>query len=150
MGVVAHPPAQLRSVECPPTANVFGFKKGALERWGESMAVEVAPFGIGVTVLVAGTYGRRHQIRNGLRRPHRSRRARAPRSTQTAQWRNGSALTQRGARSPDIFAAGLAEALGGLSRSFVRPPRREPAHRRMLLIANKLLPAAAMHDLFRT
>ncbi|GAB4998250.1 hypothetical protein MAHJHV63_55440 [Mycobacterium avium subsp. hominissuis] len=29
--------------------------KGALERWGESLAGEIAPFGLGVTVLVAGT-----------------------------------------------------------------------------------------------
>ena len=27
-----------------------------MERWGESMACEIAPFGLGVTVLVAGTY----------------------------------------------------------------------------------------------
>ncbi len=27
-----------------------------MERWGESMAVEIAPFGLGVTILVAGTY----------------------------------------------------------------------------------------------
>ena len=30
--------------------------QGGLERWGESMAGEVAPFGIGVTILVTGTY----------------------------------------------------------------------------------------------
>ena len=30
--------------------------KGAMERWGESMAVEIAPFGLGVTILVTGTY----------------------------------------------------------------------------------------------
>ena len=34
----------------------YSSAKGALERWGESMAGELAPFGIGVTVLIAGTY----------------------------------------------------------------------------------------------
>ena len=34
----------------------YSAAKGAMERWGESMAGEVAPFGIGVTVLIAGTY----------------------------------------------------------------------------------------------
>src|SRR6202008_914735 len=34
----------------------YSAAKGALERWGESMACEIAPFGLGVTVLVAGTY----------------------------------------------------------------------------------------------
>ena len=34
----------------------LGLRKGALERWAESMAGEIAPFGLGVTVLIAGTY----------------------------------------------------------------------------------------------
>ena len=34
----------------------YSAAKGALERWGESMAGEIAPFGLGVTVLVAGMY----------------------------------------------------------------------------------------------
>jgi NAD(P)-dependent dehydrogenase (short-subunit alcohol dehydrogenase family) len=39
-----------------PATAPYSAAKGALERWGESMAVEIAPFGLGVTVLVAGTY----------------------------------------------------------------------------------------------
>ena len=27
-----------------------------MERWGESLAGEIAPFGLGVTILVTGTY----------------------------------------------------------------------------------------------
>ena len=34
---------------------LFG-RQAALERWAESMAGEIAPFGLGVTVLIAGTY----------------------------------------------------------------------------------------------
>ena len=34
----------------------YSAAKGAVERWGESMAGEIAPFGLGVTILVAGTY----------------------------------------------------------------------------------------------
>ena len=34
----------------------YSAAKGALERWAESLAGEIAPFGLGVTVLVAGTY----------------------------------------------------------------------------------------------
>ena len=39
-----------------PATAPYSAAKGALERWGESMAVEIAPFGLGVTTLVAGTY----------------------------------------------------------------------------------------------
>lgn len=39
-----------------PTISAYSAAKGALERWAEALALEVAPFGIGVTVLVAGTF----------------------------------------------------------------------------------------------
>src|SRR6185437_3685317 len=39
-----------------PATGPYSASKGAMERWGESLAAEVAPFGIGVTVLVTGTY----------------------------------------------------------------------------------------------
>lgn len=39
-----------------PGTAPYSAAKGALERWGESLAGEIAPFGLGVTVLVAGTY----------------------------------------------------------------------------------------------
>ena len=39
-----------------PGTAPYSAAKGALERWGESMACEIAPFGLGVTVLVAGMY----------------------------------------------------------------------------------------------
>ena len=34
----------------------YSASKGAMERWGESLAAEIAPFGLGVTILVTGTY----------------------------------------------------------------------------------------------
>ncbi len=39
-----------------PATAPYSAAKGALERWAEAMAGEVAPFGIGVTILVTGTY----------------------------------------------------------------------------------------------
>ena len=39
-----------------PGIAAYSAAKGALERWAESMAGEIAPFGLGVTVLVAGMY----------------------------------------------------------------------------------------------
>ena len=39
-----------------PATAPYSAAKGALERWGESLAGEIAPFGLGVTILVTGTY----------------------------------------------------------------------------------------------
>ena len=39
-----------------PSIAPYSASKGALERWAESMAGEIAPFGLGVTVLVTGTF----------------------------------------------------------------------------------------------
>jgi NAD(P)-dependent dehydrogenase (short-subunit alcohol dehydrogenase family) len=39
-----------------PAIAAYSAVKGASERWAEAMANEVAPFGVGVTVLVTGTF----------------------------------------------------------------------------------------------
>jgi NAD(P)-dependent dehydrogenase (short-subunit alcohol dehydrogenase family) len=39
-----------------PAISAYSAAKGALERWAEALSHEVAPFGIGVTVLVAGLF----------------------------------------------------------------------------------------------
>ena len=39
-----------------PATAPYSAAKGASERWAESLAGEIAPFGLGVTVLVTGTY----------------------------------------------------------------------------------------------
>ena len=39
-----------------PATAPYSAAKGASERWAESLAGEIAPFGVGVTVLVTGTY----------------------------------------------------------------------------------------------
>jgi NAD(P)-dependent dehydrogenase (short-subunit alcohol dehydrogenase family) len=36
--------------------SAYAASKGALERWAESLSIEIAPFNLGVTVLVAGTF----------------------------------------------------------------------------------------------
>jgi NAD(P)-dependent dehydrogenase (short-subunit alcohol dehydrogenase family) len=39
-----------------PGIGAYGASKAALERWAESLSQEIAAFGLGVTVLVAGTF----------------------------------------------------------------------------------------------
>jgi NAD(P)-dependent dehydrogenase (short-subunit alcohol dehydrogenase family) len=39
-----------------PSISAYSASKGALERWAEALAEEVAPFSLGVTILVCGTF----------------------------------------------------------------------------------------------
>ncbi len=127
-----------------PATAPYSAVKGALERWGESMAGEVAPFGIGVTVLVTGTYDTEiitdagttdSRVLDGpYARHHRT------------MDKRGRAAMKRAAKSPDRFATGLVKALES-NKPFVR--RSVGPDARMLLVANKLLPGAAMHTMTR-
>ena len=39
-----------------PLSSIYSATKAGLERWAESLAAEIAPHGLGVTILMAGTY----------------------------------------------------------------------------------------------
>jgi NAD(P)-dependent dehydrogenase (short-subunit alcohol dehydrogenase family) len=127
-----------------PSTAAYSAVKGALERWGESMAGEVAPFGIGVTTLVTGTYDT-EIITDAGAIDTRDLDGPYARHHSTMDKR-GRAMTQRAAKSPDKFAAGLARALED-SAPFVRRPVGPDA--RMVLTASRLLPGAGMHHMMR-
>jgi NAD(P)-dependent dehydrogenase (short-subunit alcohol dehydrogenase family) len=128
-----------------PVTATYSAVKGAVERWGESMAGEVSSFGIGVTILVTGTFDTEiitnadaisNRDFDGPYAPHHS----------IMEKRGLHALTQRIARPPEKFAVRLAKALDD-SAPFVKRPVGADA--RMLLIANRLMPGAAMHHMTR-
>jgi NAD(P)-dependent dehydrogenase (short-subunit alcohol dehydrogenase family) len=48
--------SSMGAVRGMPGISAYSATKGALERWAESLSFEIAPFGLGVTVLVAGTF----------------------------------------------------------------------------------------------
>jgi len=39
-----------------PAISAYSASKGALERWAEALSGEIAPFGLGVTILITGTF----------------------------------------------------------------------------------------------
>lgn len=127
-----------------PATAPYSAVKGALERWGESMAGEVASFGIGVTILVTGTYDTEIITDAGttdnrdLDGPYA-----AHHSTMD---KRGRAMMKRAAKSPEKFAIGLAKALDD-SSPFAR--HAVGADARMLLIANRVLPGVGMHHMTR-
>ncbi|MCV7300403.1 SDR family oxidoreductase [Mycobacterium barrassiae] len=127
-----------------PATAPYSAVKGALERWGESMAGEVAPFGIGVTILVAGTYDTEIITDEGTTD---SRDLAGPyaRHHKTMDKRGRYAM-KVAARPPEKFAVGLAKALDS-RKAFVR--RSVGPDARMLLLANKFMPSVVMHHMIR-
>jgi NAD(P)-dependent dehydrogenase (short-subunit alcohol dehydrogenase family) len=127
-----------------PATAPYSAVKGALERWGESMAGEVSPFGIGVTILVAGTYDTEIITDAGTT---------DCRDLAGPYARHHNKMDKRGrfamkvaARPPDKFAAGLAKALDSRA-PFVRRPVGPDA--RMLLMANRIMPSVGLHHMIR-
>ncbi|OBI48370.1 SDR family oxidoreductase [Mycobacterium sp. E787] len=126
-----------------PATAPYSAAKGALERWGESMACEIAPFGLGVTVLVAGTYDT-DIITDAGTTDNRNFGGPYARIHTTMNTRGRFAMKL--ARPPERFTDGLLKALGD----------RGPFRRRgvgpdasMLLAANRILPASGMHHVSR-
>ncbi|MDR3656273.1 MAG: SDR family oxidoreductase [Mycobacterium sp.] len=126
-----------------PGTAPYSAAKGALERWGESMAVEIAPFGLGVTVLVAGMYDTDIITDAGTT---------DDRNFDGPYARLHNAMNTRGrfavsfARSPERFTDGLVKALqdnGAYRRRGVGPDAS------MLLVSNRMLPAIGMHHVSR-
>jgi len=126
-----------------PSIAPYSAAKGALERWGESMAGEIAPFGLGVTVLVTGSYDT-DIITDAGTTDVRNFDGPYARLHNTINKRGRFAM--RFARPPERFTDGLVKALEG-SASFRR--RGVGPDASMLLASNRLLPASGMHHVSR-
>ena len=121
----------------------YSSAKGALERWGESMAGEVAPFGIGVTILIAGTYDT-DIITDAGTTDDRNFDGPYARTAQHDEF--AGQVRDELARPPEKFTDGLVKALkdsGAFRRHGVGPDAS------MLLAASRILPAAGMHHMSR-
>ena len=126
-----------------PATAPYSAAKGALERWGESMACEIAPFGLGVTVLVAGTYDT-EIITDAGTTDDRNFEGPYARLHNTMNSRGRFAM--KFARPPERFTGGLVKALADTD-SFRR--RGVGPDASMLLAFNRILPSSGMHHISR-
>jgi NAD(P)-dependent dehydrogenase (short-subunit alcohol dehydrogenase family) len=126
-----------------PATAPYSASKGAMERWGESMACEIAPFGLGVTVLVTGTYDT-DIITDAGTIDDRNFDGPYARLHNTMNTRGRFAMKL--ARRPERFTDGLLEALADQ-----KPFRRRGVgpDASMLLVSNRILPALGMHHMSR-
>lgn len=126
-----------------PATAPYSSAKGALEGWGESLAAEIAPFGLGVTILVTGTYDT-EIITDAGTTDDRDFDGAYARLHSTMDTRGRYAM--RFARPPERFAEALAKAVddrGPFCKHAVGPDAQ------MLLLCNRILPGAAMHQMLR-
>ncbi|MBI2697290.1 SDR family oxidoreductase [Mycobacterium nebraskense] len=126
-----------------PGTAPYSAAKGALERWGESMAGEIAPFGLGVTVLVTGMYDT-EIITDAGTTDDRIFDGPYARIHNTMNTRGRFAI--RFARPPERFTDGLVKALQDTG-SFRR--RGVGLDASMLLASSRILPSIGMHHLSR-
>jgi len=126
-----------------PEIAAYSAAKGAVERWAESLAGEVAAFGLRVTILVTGTFNT-DMITDAGTSDHRDFNGPYA-SVHTKIDRRGRAA-MRLARPPEHFARGLAKALEDRA-PFARHAVGIDA--RMLLVANRLLSSKALHRMTR-
>ena len=135
--------ASTAGVRGQPATAPYSASKGAMERWGESMACEIAPFGLGVTVLVSGTYDT-DIITDAGTIDDRNFEGPYARLHNTMNTRGRFAMKL--ARPPERFTDGVLKALddrGPFRRRGVGPDAS------MLLVSNRLLPASGMHHMSR-
>jgi NAD(P)-dependent dehydrogenase (short-subunit alcohol dehydrogenase family) len=135
--------ASTAGVRGQPATAPYSASKGAMERWGESMACEIAPFGLGVTILVTGTYDT-DIITDAGTTDDRNFEGPYARLHNTMNTRGRFAVSF--ARAPERFTDGLLKALND----------RAPFRRRgvgpdasMLLASSRILPASGMHHMSR-
>jgi NAD(P)-dependent dehydrogenase (short-subunit alcohol dehydrogenase family) len=126
-----------------PEIAAYSAAKGALERWAESLAGEVAPFGIGVTVLVTGTFDT-DIITDAGTSDHRD--FSGPYAALHTKIDRRGRFAMRFARPPEHFARGLVKALDDHA-PFARHAVGIDA--RMLMVANRLLSSKALHRVTR-
>jgi len=125
-----------------PAISAYSASKGALERWAEALAYEIAPFGLGVTVLVVGMF-KTDIITDQT--PHHGDLA-GPYAVHYAKIdRRGRAMI-RLAGPPERFARALERALDERA-AFARHAVGWDA--RLLLLASRVLPARVLRGVIR-
>ncbi len=135
--------ASTAGVRGQPATAPYSASKGAMERWGESMACEIAPFGLGVTALVTGTYDTDIITDAGA---IDDRKFDGPYARLHNTMNTRGRFAMKLARQPDRFTDGLVKALAD-----TKPFRRRGVgpDASMLLALNRVLPAAGMHHVSR-
>jgi NAD(P)-dependent dehydrogenase (short-subunit alcohol dehydrogenase family) len=124
-----------------PAISAYSASKAGLERWAEALAGEIAPFGLGVTVIVSGTFKTDILVQTADYRNYKG-----PYGPHYVGIDKTGEVVVRAANPPERFASVLAKAL-----SDRRPFERHAAgfDAKMLMLMNRILPAWLLHHVIR-
>jgi len=124
-----------------PAISAYSASKGAIERWAESLAGEIAPFGLGVSVVVAGTFRTDILVQTSDYRNYDG-----PYAAHYVGIDKTGDVVIRAASRPEVFARVLARALDDRA-PFVR--RTAGFDATMLVLMSRLLPGRLLHHIIR-
>jgi len=124
-----------------PAISAYSASKGALERWAESLAGEIAPFGLGVTIIVAGTFKTDILVQTADHRNYDG-----PYAAHYVGIDKTGEIVVRAASSPDRFARALARAISEQA-PFARHTAGVDAT--MLVFMSRILPGWLLHHVIR-
>jgi NAD(P)-dependent dehydrogenase (short-subunit alcohol dehydrogenase family) len=121
-----------------PAISAYSASKAAIERWAEALAEEVAPFGLGVTILVSGTF--KTDILTEQTQDYGD--YDGPYAPHYAGIRRTGGLAIRFASPPERFARALARTLDARS-PFARHAVGIDA--KLLMLGARFLPGSMLH-----
>lgn len=124
-----------------PAISAYSASKGALERWAESLAGEIAPFGLGVTIIVAGTFKTDILVQTADHRNYDG-----PYAAHYVGIDKTGEVVVRAASSPERFARALARAISEQA-PFARHTAGVDAT--MLAFMSRMLPGWLLHHVIR-
>lgn len=126
-----------------PLASIYSASKSAAERWAESLAAEIAPYGLGVTILLAGTY-RTELTADGATR---YRDDAGPYALQHPKIEKRGRAAVSMAYPPEQFARALAKALDGDRAPIVH--RGAGVDAKIFRAVGRVMPSIVMHHMIR-
>jgi len=124
-----------------PAISAYSASKGAIERWAEALAGEVAAFGLGVTILVTGTFKTDILVQTSDFRNYKG-----PYAPHYAGIDKTGEIVVRAANPPERFARVLARALDDRA-PLVR--RTAGIDATMLVLLNRFLPGWLLYQVIR-
>jgi NAD(P)-dependent dehydrogenase (short-subunit alcohol dehydrogenase family) len=124
-----------------PAISAYSASKAALERWAEAIAGEIAPFGLGVTVIVSGTFKTDILVQTADYRNYQG-----PYAAHYVGIDKTGEIVVRAANAPQRFARVLAKALNATA-----PYARYTAgiDATMLVLMSRILPGWLLHQVIR-
>ena len=124
-----------------PAISAYSASKGAIERWAESLGGEVAAFGLGVTIVVTGTFKTDILVQTSDYRNYKG-----PYAPHYAGIDKTGEIVVRAANPPERFARVLAKALDDRA-PLVR--RTAGIDATMLVLLNRFLPGWLLYQIIR-